>query len=460
MKTLTLAAPRRQTSLHMYPVNFVRLGQFALGAMGVLCASLLLSLLFSAKRDTGFILNVMLLLACAIQLLAVVFQGQALGRGVSVLQVQRAPAALWQAWLRQWLRSVTRYWAVLSLAVAVLMATPASHKHWLAAPALLGLLQCACVTAAMARAGLLPRRLGTAVEAALAALLALAAVTGHIMAPLDTFATLSVVILAPCALVWPAMAYWVMRSQADALRSVTGSQTNVLRRVRDAVAGWAGRYQTLRRYASSPLEHPVNRRTLLVFAIMQNFLFFRNLVPVQWGDAADTQRMAQLALVCMICCNTLLVRGLHWRSLLLPGGTQLRRLGTRILLSTMMFQAPVVLLIMLGSMLMAPSAAPGWHSVGAVAIPLLELACCTSLMAMLRALPQRMQTGAVVCLCVPMVYGFIPPLIRLDVPQLSWHIGPGYALLLASITGAALFIANRCWTPARLLNALAIGLGK
>ncbi|MBY0238178.1 MAG: hypothetical protein K2X55_02580 [Burkholderiaceae bacterium] len=460
MNALAMTAPPPQPALPLYPLNLVRLGKAALAVFGALSASLLISLLFSAKSDSSFGLNGMLLLAFALQLLAVVLQGQALGRGVSVLQIQRAPATLWRAWLRQWLLSVTRYWAALSLAVAVLLATPASHQHWLAAPALLALLLCACVTAAMARAGLLPRRLGMALEAALLLVLLVIAAAGQVIAPLDYFSTLPLLILAPCALAWPAMAYWIMRSQADALRSVTGSQTNLLRHLRDAVVGWAGRYQTLRTYASSPIEHPVNRRTLLVIAIMQNFLFFRHLVPVQWGEQVSATRMAQMALICLICCNTLLVRDLHWRTLLLPRGTQLRRLGTRILLSSMMFQAPVVLLIMLVSMATSPALTLGWHTVGAVAIPLLELACCTALMAMLRALPNALQTGALACLCVAMVYGFIPPLLKLDVPQLTWQIGPAYALLLATITGTAVLIGNRLWTPARLLNALTIGLGK
>jgi hypothetical protein len=442
--------------LPLYPSNFSRLGQVTLAVFVALCTSALISLLFSSNPPGSFALDAVLLAACTIQLLAMVFQGQALGRGVSVLQGQRAPAALWRAWLRQWLLSVTRYWALLALAVAVLMATPASHQQWLAAPALLSLLLCVCAPAALARAGLLPRRLGMAMEAGLLALLVAAVASGQMIAALDSFTALPTFILAPCALAWPAAAYWIMRAQADALRSVTGTQTNMLRRMRDAIAGWASRYQPLRMYATDPAAPPVSvsRRTLLAIAVVQNIIFFAQLIPVYWGEQATSIRMARLALVCMTCANALLVRDLHWRALLLPGGTQLRRLGMRIVLSTMSFQAPLVLVAALASVLLRPSPDLGLYSLASIAIPLLELACCTSLMTMLRAQPRQVQTGGLVGLMLLMLYVYVPQWFKLPVPQLTWQVGPAYVLLLASITCIALATANHCWTPKRLLQAL------
>lgn len=440
--------------LPLYPLNFIRLGRFGSGLAGVLCASQLLGLLFARKPQSAVILDAMLVFVCTLQILAVMLQGQALGRGVGVLQTQRAPAALWRAWLYQWLQSVTRYWAVLSVTAALMLLTSMSTTLWLAAPALLSLVLCVGVLSALARAGLLPRRLGTVLEAAALALVVYLIAASKFRAALHAFTTLPVPLLALCVLAWPAMAYWVMTNKGDALRSVTGSQTDVLRRLRDAIVRWAGRFQLLRESAADHTTHPVNRRTLLVLALMQNIIFFTQLVPVHWGEDVTAIRLSRLAMICAICSNALLVRDLHWRSLLLPGGTQLRRLGTRIVLSTMAFQAPTALAIALGSMLMSPDSQEGLRSIASIAIPLAELAVCTSLVTMACALPRYLKMGAWSCLPLAMAYAYVPGWFKLDLPQLTWQIGPAYALLLASATCIALIIANRCWTPQRLLNAL------
>ncbi|MRV71216.1 hypothetical protein GJ700_05720 [Duganella sp. FT92W] len=451
MNTAALSSP-----LPLYPLHVIRLGKAGAWLVGILCASILFGLLVIGKSNSTSVLDAMVLVACIVQLLAVVFQGQALGRGVSVLQERRAPAALWQAWLRQWLLSVTRYWAVLSIAIALLMLTPGSPRHWLTAPAVLSLLLTICSTAVLARAGLLPRRVGYAVEAILLALLVVLATTHQLAHDLHRFAALPAWILAACALTWPAKACWILHSQAEALRTVAGAPTNVLRGLRDAFLRWAGRYQPLRMMASDRTADQGNHRVLLVVAAVQNLAFFTKLIPVQWGEQATAIRMAQLAVVCGTCANALLVRDLHWRSLLLPGGTRLQRIGTRIVLSTMSFQAPLVVLVALGSMLLNSPIHLGWHSLASITIPLLELACCTSLMTLLRTLPYRLQVGAILALLIPLLYAYVPAWFKLAVPAVAWQIGAEYALLLATVSCAALFIANRRWTPKRLLEALAV----
>jgi hypothetical protein len=447
-------------SLPLYPLNFIRLGKAGVGLVGVLCASILFGMLVIRKPQSTALLDGMVLLACIVQLLAVALQGQALGRGVSVLLAQRAPAALWQAWLRQWLLSVTRYWALLSIAIASLMLAPGSPQHWPTAPALLSLLLCFCTSAVLARAGLLPRRLGAALEVLLLALVLWLAATGQMMHGLHRFAAMPAWLLAACAMAWPVKACWIMHSQADALRSVRGPQSDVLRRMRDAIARWAGRFQPLRPNAYDASAQAPNRRWLLVLAIMQNFIFFSQLVPVEWGEQVTSQRLSRLSMICIICCNNaLLVRDLHWRTLLLPGGTQLRHLGTRIVLSTMLFQAPLMLAFTAGSVLLSPQTW-GLNTLASKAVPLMELACCTVLMTLVRAFPRRVQVGAYMALGIPMLYFTLWSIFKQDLPQLTWQIGPAYALLLIAVTSTALVIANRRWTPARLLNALSTGLAK
>jgi hypothetical protein len=441
--------------LSLYPMNFIRLGKFGLGLVGVPCAVLLFAALFARKPGTAFILDAMLVLVCTLQVLAVGLQGQALGRSVSVLQLQRAPALLWRVWLRQWLVSVTRYWAILGLTAMLPFLVAGSHTHWLAVPASLSLMLCAGALAVLARAGLLPRHLGTALETTVLALLAYLVAASKFSATLHAFTALPMPLLALCALAWPAMAYRILTTQGDALRSVTGRQTDMLRRLRDAIARWFGRFQPLREQGTNA-AYPVDRRTMMALAVMQNFILFTQLLSVEWGEDVPTNHMTRLALVCIMCSGALLVRDLHWRSLLLPGGTQLRHLGARIVLSTLAFQVPLALIVSLGGMVLSPPQEFGPNLLASVAVPVLELACCTSLMTMLRALPRRAQTCASLCLLIPMAYAYIPAWLKLDVPQLTWRIGPAYALLLAAVTAVAVTVANRCWTPQRLLNALTV----
>lgn len=448
---MNIAAPT------LYPVRVIRAGQIILGLLAVLTVSLLLGAYVTTMPPRATALDAMLMFACLIQASSISFQGQALERGISVLQTQRAPAALWRIWLRQWLLSVTRYWAVLVACTALLLATPASHTHWLAAPALLSLFQSQVTLAVLAHAGLLPRRVATVMVYPLLALaLYVTTVTG-IPAALAWFAALPVPVLLVCALAWPALAYWLLENKSNALQSAHGAQTRLLRRLGNAVTHWAGRYQPLREWEQGIPVSPADRRAALVAAVMQNIIVFVQLAAVHWGDDASPVRLAKLAVVCAIGSTALLVRDVHWRDLLLPGGTQLSRLGTRIVLSTLTFQAPLVLLFAVLALLLALPSAEGLPDLTAFPVTLLELVFCIALMTMVRALPRHGQMVFLAILFAVFAYGYCPQWFKLDVPQFTWRIGPAYVVFLACATSAALAVANRRWTPQRMLSALRFG---
>jgi hypothetical protein len=439
--------------LPLFPAYLIRAAKLLLGLLGALWACLLIGAYLIAIPPRASTLYTTVLLACAVQASAAIFQVQALGRGVAVLQTQRAPAVFWKEWLRQWLLSVTRFWGLLCIGPALLLAGPSSHIPWLIAPALLSLVLCLGVPSGLARAGLLPRRLGTAIECGMVALAVYVGLLG-IPAVLAWFAALPAMALALCALGWPAMAYWLMAAKSGAARTAHGRQTQIWRRVGDACGRWIDRFQPVN---GDIMQKPPGRRTMLMLIVAQNLMFFGQLFPVHWGQHATSARIAQLAVVCALCCGALLVRDLHWRSLLLPRGPQLRRLGSRIVLSTMLFQAPLALLFALGELVASAPASLGWHSTANFTVPLLEVACCTSLMTVLRALSQRAQKAAAILLFLAWAYAYIPKWFKLSVPEIGWRIGPVYVLVLACVTGAALLLANRLWTPQRLLNALRMG---
>lgn len=438
----------------LYPAHVIRAGQVMLGLLVVLTASLLFGAYVTPAPPRATTLDAILMFACLIQAASICFQGQGLERGISVLQTQRAPAALWRIWLRQWLLSVTRYWAVLVACTALLLATPASHTHWLAAPALLSLLQSQTTLAVLAHAGLLPRRVATVMQYPLLALALYVTMVSGIPAALAWFAALPVPVLLLCTLAWPALACWLLANKSNAPQAAHGAQTRLLRRLGNAITHWAGRYQPLREWESGVPVSPVDRRTALVAAVMQNMIVFVQLGSVQWGDDASPVRLAKLAVVCVICSTSLLVRDVHWRDLLLPGGTQLRRLGTRIVLSTLTFQAPLMLLFAVLALLLALPSAEGLPGMSAFPVVLLELVFCIALMTMVRSLPRHGQMAFLAIVFAIAAYAYVPQWLKLDVPSFTWHIGPAYIALLACATCAALAVANRRWTPQRMLSAL------
>ena len=443
-------------ALPLYPAGHIQAGRIALGLLALLWGCLLTGVFQSAALPHEKVLDVMLLAACVVQVLAMRFQGQSLGRSVVVLHMQRSPAALWRQWLRQWLLSVTRYWAILCVGIALLLAMPSSTMHWLAAPAVLSLLLCLSALSTLAHAGLVPRRAGEGAEFALLALvLYVGTVVTFSPAP-ARIPALPMPVLALCALAWPALACWLAAYKAAALPPVRGSQSPVLRRLRDACARWTGRYQPLGGWDNGIAVSSSERRGALVFAVLLNSIFLIQLAPVAWGEWVGFSRIAVLMLICGFGSGSLLVRDLHWRTVLLPGTTPLRQLGTRILLSTMLFQSPLMLLFALGTLL-SLSAGAGLHSFATFGMPLLELIFCTSLMTIVRSLAQRTQIAAYVGVAAAIAMAYLLHAFKPDATQWGWQIGPGYALLLVAATGAALVVANRRWTPRRFLNALANG---
>jgi hypothetical protein len=173
-------------------------------------------------------------------------------------------------------------------------------------------------------------------------------------------------------------------------------------------------------------------------------------------------RLLGLYVVCLITASTLLVRDLHWRSLLLPGGMRRKRLGTHIFASTMGLQLmalPLVALIYFAATvaLGTPARDALQHIAGTAVLPF-EFALTTALAVVLRATDKPLI--AIVGIG-PFVIGIAYTLLARGVAgspfmltDLQWTIGPVYVLVLVTCTVLLLWVANRMWTVEKLLRKM------
>jgi hypothetical protein len=196
---------------------------------------------------------------------------------------------------------------------------------------------------------------------------------------------------------------------------------------------------------------PLRKVAMVMNGEILFYIVLLQMLTVHWNSSATPLRAIGLFFICMITTGKLAVRDLHWRALLLPGGLQRKRIGTHILLSTLTFQVAAMLLVAMVYLaarigLGAPPA-DALASVLDVAILPLELVFVTSAAVLVRSLRPLALTaliGTAVAAGLGTLYA--------GYETLRWSIGPAYVLFLAAGTAACAWLANRRWTPEKLLR--------
>ncbi|KQW96668.1 hypothetical protein ASC94_07475 [Massilia sp. Root418] len=425
-----------------------------LACLGVYWVSLLM-VSGSPGKGADTAIKVMLGAACVFLVLLAHYHAHGLHDAVRVLGAQRAPDALWRAWLRAWLATVTRYWAAVSVGAAVQLAMPASSTFWLAGPALLSLLLCFAALRAMAQAGLAPPVWRRAAKPAVFAVILVFALGKGPGAFLDWFAALPAALLLAFSLAWPALA-WSAWRRHGARPPAYGAAAPVRKRVNRATA-FMQRYTVLQWQPQAQVEDTpqvpslVHKLAMLMNGEILFYVILLQTLTVHWNSSATPLRALGLLFICVLTAGKLAVRDLHWRGLLLPGGLQRKRIGTHILLSTLTFQMAAMLLVavvyLAARIGLGTAPAEALASVLNVAILPLELVFATSAAVLLRTLPPlalALLVGAAVAAGIGALYA--------GYDTLRWSIGPGYALFLAAGTAACTWLANRRWTPEKLLR--------
>lgn len=466
----------KTAALPIFPNSTTSAAKVMLACLGVYWVCML-TFSFGETRSADVAIKVLLGVACCFLVLTTSFHAAALGDAVRVLHAQRAPAVLWRTWLHTWLATSTRYWAVICLGVSLQLAMPASTTFWLAGPALLSLALCQAALRTMGQLGMVPRVWRHAAELSAFGIVIYAGLVTGFGPALAWFAGLPAVLLFAFALAWPAMAWTIATSHGGKLPAGAPARRRAAVKPHLRVLAFFKRYTLLHwsednLHAAGDGSSPFDKLRLLAGGEIVFYVLTLQLIPMQWGGTATPVRVVGMFFLCMITAGKLVVRDLHWRMLLLPGGLQRKRIGTHILLSTLTFQMAAHLLIALAYLAFKLAAGSALTDallrlLEAAALPF-ELAFITSAAVLVRPLsrPIRIALG---CLALAAGLGglyamtFATPGALLagggshPVPLydlLSWRVGAAYVLLLAAFTFIMTHVANRLWTPEKLLRQM------
>jgi hypothetical protein len=462
MKTATLCAPAAPL-----PDRARNSSKILLALFGV-CWVVLLP--FTVSRTLGATEGVAALLiwACIVIAIVTTRRIEALYDARRVLNVHRTPPALWQAWARETLARITGYWAVICAGLVVQMALPGSATFWLTGLAIVSLVLCATVQRVRARIGLAAQAWKWAIDITGAALV-FCAISGPRFAGLGLWIhAVPVAVLLAGFLSWPAMAYLLLRQW----RTTSGDDRRIARKPAatktSVIITFLKRYSLLR-WNDSISEAPLHGQQSLVKRVLNTlggeiyfYIILLQILPAHWGDSMSPLRLLGLYVLCLITASSLIVRDLHWRSLLLPGGMRRKRLGTHIFASTLTLQLmalPLVALIyFVASVALGTPARDALLQIAGAAVLPFEFALTTALAVVLRATDKP---GIAIAGIGPFVIGIAYALLArgaagsaflLTGPQ--WTIGPVYVLVLAACTVILLWVANRVWTVEKLFRQL------
>lgn len=425
---------------------------------------------FTVSRTLGATEGIAALLAWGCIVIAIVTTRriEALYDARRVLIAHRTPPALWQVWARETLTRITGYWAVICTGLLVQMALPGSATFWLTGPAVVSLVMCATVQRVRARNGIAAQAWKWAIDITGAALV-FCAISGPRFAALgDWISALPAAALLACFLSWPAMAYLLLRQWSTTpvddhriARKPAATKTSV-------ITAFFKHYSILR-WSDSISDANLHGQKTLVTRVLNTlggeiffYIMLLQILPARWGDSMSPLRLIGLYVVCLITASSLMVRDLHWRSLLLPGGMRRKRLGTHIFASTLGLQLlalPLVALIYFAATvaLGTPARDALLHIAGAAVLPF-EFALTTALAVVLRATDKpRIAIAGLGPFVIGIAYTLLArrmagsPFLLMG---LQWTIGPVYVLVLATCTVLLLWVANRMWTVEKLFRQL------
>ena len=438
----------------------------ALAALGVYWIALLP---FALHREDGAAVGIDMLLVCACiyMLVLATLQGRGLGDATRVLERQRAPATLWHAWCRNALRGLLLRWALACVALTASALLPASTLSWPAAAAALSVTLSLATLRSLSRQGLLPRACGIAIDSACAIAAIAVALLASPAAAFNWFASLPAVPLLVLAASWPVLAALLMHlrqrvpagyrwtQRAPNAGALAALKRNVLRY--SAIQWRDTRADANNTASSGRLHRPVLGQLLSGMPVFYTQMLVWS--AAQWTRPISIAHIYVVGFLCIFMASNLMIRDLHWRSLLVPGGLHRGRIATHIFISTMRAHligiAAISLLMLAGAALLHRAwVMPLLHAYLRYSVLLVELLCATGAAVLLRALPRAgwFSTAIFVALCFGVFHNRYQ--IFLGATQVAqnspWAAGAGYAvgLLLGCVVMIA--IANRLWTPKKL----------
>lgn len=387
-----------------------------------------------------------------------------MAQGVAVFGQLQAPHAFRRRLLTEKLKAVMLGWAFLAGGVSLELALPGSHAAALSGAALISLIACVGVARAMSRAGLY-RSPFEGLLAATPVLLCVAVLGLDLPRLLDWFGALPFALHALCALSFPLLALSLWRRWGAELplfrwhekQNLHGSWLGLQAR-RFTILTWK------RPIIGAP-ENPSERSRMLLQAVTLSCPFiFLSGNPVWLDGNLNLPRLLTTFSTIIVVAGALLVRDVHWRSLLQPGGLRRRRIAFSIWSTTVAMQLCVFAgsSMALGALAHAVLGMPVAEVIGHITDhwPLLfELPLVTAAGVLLRAstLTGRPVVTVFAALVLATLFlATISAVIALphkhtSLPMsLAWFAGASMG-----VTALLVALASRMWTTQRLFAAAA-----
>jgi len=422
---------------------------------------------FRSRTNIDFDIDLLLFFSCAYLLMLSSGAGNTLAQAAQILGQRRAPAALWHEWSKLAMRAPTRAWAMLCAALTIAALSPASTCHWPAAAALLSFTLSIGTVNSLARRGLLPRAFYIAIDVGILLLVLAITLLTTPVAALDRFGALPTWLLLTFAASWPLLSAWLMRVwRGEPQRYRWPGHSIQRRKPVMALVKHLQRYSPLRwdrncNATANGMAAAKKGTVAQVFSGMPMiYLSLLMWAPALWNQTLSPAHLLSVGFLCLFMSATLVVRDLHWRMLLAPGGLHRGRIGLHILVSTLEIHLGWVAIV--AAIGLAVIAMTG-HSVQAMLNQYLqhlaiipEIVFAASVGLLIRALPKAAWIGGFIflALCLLAAAFRLQLVIALLQGRLSevGHMttGPAYVGILALTSIVSVVLANGIWTPKKL----------
>lgn len=400
-------------------------------------------------------------------------QMKSLARAGAFLGKQQMPHGLWRAWVRSCVAETSvvcaLLCALLCAAVGAMFSARGSVLPWPAGVALVSAALSLGAIAFLHHYSMVGRHIGRLSNSAGCALLLAVAAVGSARV-FDSIAAWPSPVLLLMALSWPVLGASLMRGSRGQLAAFRQASTAVRKPM------FAPLLSQLRRF--SPVDAAGWTLTLgragnryrgtgigwLVYLGMPIFFYFNDVKPLGWDEAPDARHLISLIAFGLAMGLALLARDLHWRAILMPGGWRHSRIASDIFSTTLKAQYAMIAAIAITSLayqclINRVEFGDALRVVANHTLLLAEVPLAIAIALVARALPRSNQVRA----SMGIVLGVIWLHMKFNIGYANLTRLPAggmmYAIAMAVLAWSVLALANRMWTPEKLL-ACARGAGR
>ena len=409
---------------------------------------MMLQAYFGGDRAASSAAHFLLLPAMVLMFWVTASKLREVARASAVLRELRTPDSLWRQMTFRAMRYTGLVWLFVAIGSSLQMSLPASGVPALAGAALMSLVGLLAVGRSLSPA---PRVADVAL-----ALLGLALLLGAPGKMFAWFGSQPVPLLLLIALSFPACLLVLGRRWHRAAPRFASQGPSRASSLFDLLRAQLSRYTIFGWHAGQPgpVKSAWANPEQLFFVTVPAVILVANPIPLYDDGQLQLAHVAILFVIPLFLMAGLIIRDLHWRAMLLPGGLRAGRLGFQLWRWTVLAQCIVVLVV---AMLAIVTSRFGldlpWSAIGArmarhATLPL-ELAFATALAVTLRAFPYSNLWAALVLPSGFLALYAAHEAVRPLGPAASLGL-PVYVGAIAAATACLIVAANHLWTYKKL----------